>query len=149
MKLKEFYVAYAILVDEVRTIPEYNDGRVVGSQLISCGGKYKIYGSRNQGLYTKIGKYYRHGVSGITLDELKGGYGNGKIGVPSYAAQPFEVFFEQQLNGNTSWLEQEISMSQLERIEEIVNKITSLNKDKLFEQIKNEVVQEQEQDFSL
>ena len=52
--------------------------------------KFKIYKSQNQGLYTKIGKYYRHGVSGITLDELKGEYGNGKIGVPTYAVKTFE-----------------------------------------------------------
>lgn len=147
MKLKEFYVAYAIVVDGTRTVPTYNDGKVVGSQLVSCGDKFRVYKSRNQGLYTKIGQYYRHGVSGITLDELKGAYGTGKIGVPSYAAQTFEKFFEKQLRGNTNLLEQEISMDQLERIEEIVNKITSLNKDKLFEQIKNEIVSEQ--DYSL
>lgn len=144
MKLKDFYVAYAICVDEVRTVPKYREGRVVGSKLISCGDKFKIYKSENQGLYTKIGNYYRHGVSGVTLDELDGAYGNGKIGVPEYAVQTFAEFFRNQIGGNESMLEQEISMEKLESIEQMINKTTDYNKDQQFAKIKTEIQSEQE-----
>ena len=144
MKLKDFYVAYAICVDEVRTIHKYSQGKIVGCQLVSCGDKFKIYKSENQGLYTKIGKYYRHGVSGVTLDELKGAYGNGKIGVPDYAVQTFAEFFAQQIKGNESLLEHEISMETLENIEQMINKTTDDNKYQQFAKIKNEIQSEQE-----
>ena len=144
MKLKDFYVAYAICVDEVRTVFDYRQGQVVGSKLISCGNKFKIYKSANQGLYTKIGKYYRHAVSGVTLDELKGAYGNGKIGVPDYAVQTVAEFFAQQIKGNESMLEQEISMDKLEVIEEMINKTNGYNKDEQFAKIQKELGMEQD-----